>query len=222
MHAFYSHEKPSKDMRMYFDNFRVETGASGSSPTTAPTATAPATSMASRDIGAVAAQGSYSQAGSTVTLRGSGYDIWRTGDEFRYAYQNLVGDGEVIARVRSLSNTNQWAKAGVMIRENLNPNSKNAMMAITPDNGALFQYRPSAGANSASIHGPSVSAPSWIRIVRQGSTITGYVSSNGSSWNRVGSRTLSMGQNAYIGVAVTSHNDGQLATTVMENVSVKP
>lgn len=225
MHAFYSHDKPSKDIKIYFDNFKVETGAGSTtvpSPDTVVSAPSSVGSLSSRDIGAVAAAGSYSKSGSTVTLKGSGYDIWRTADEFRYAYQPLSGDGEITARVKSLSPTNSWAKAGVMIRENLSHNSKNAMMAITPDNGALLQSRSVVGANSTSIHGPSVSAPNWVRIVRNGSTITGYVSSNGSSWNKVGSKTLSMAQNAYIGLAVTSHNDGAVATTVLENVSIKP
>ena len=45
-----------------------------------------------------------------------GSDIWYTADQFNYAYQSLTGDGEIIARITSQTNTDGWAKAGPMIR----------------------------------------------------------------------------------------------------------
>ena len=57
----------------------------------------------------------------SYTLTGSGSDIWGNADAFNYVYQTLNGDGEIVARVVSLSNTDPWAKAGVMIRQSLDP-----------------------------------------------------------------------------------------------------
>ncbi len=39
---------------------------------------------------------------------------------------------EVVARVGSVLNTDVWAKAGVMIREDLTANAPNAMARVTP------------------------------------------------------------------------------------------
>src|SRR5204863_3532340 len=75
--------------------------------------TAAAQTWQSQDIGAVGIAGSFSQSGSTFTIAGSGADIWTGADQFRYAYQNINGDVEVIAKVVSEQQTHAFAKAGV-------------------------------------------------------------------------------------------------------------
>jgi hypothetical protein len=62
----------------------------------------------------------------TYTMTGSGTDIWETADEYHYAYKTLTGVGSIQAQVISIDNTNGWAKAGVMIRESLDPGSVHA------------------------------------------------------------------------------------------------
>ena len=68
-------------------------------------AAAPTTSA---DIGAVGASGSTSISDGVYTVQASGADIWGTQDEFRFVYVNLAGDGEVTARVDSVSATDVW------------------------------------------------------------------------------------------------------------------
>ncbi len=84
----------------------------------------------------------------TFTVNASGADVFDFPDEFRFVYQQFSGDATVTARVGSLTNTNAWAKAGVMIRETLNANSSHAAMLLTPSNGFNFQYRNGTGAGS--------------------------------------------------------------------------
>ena len=78
-----------------------------------------AETFAHADIGAVAAPGNFGEAKGTFTVTGSGADIWGTADEFHFVYRQINGDSTIAARVASLQNTNVWAKAAVMIRENL-------------------------------------------------------------------------------------------------------
>jgi len=172
------------------------------------------------DVGSPSAAGNASYSGGTFTIEGDGSDIWGTSDQFHYVYQSLSGDGEIEARVASLENTNSWAKAGVMIREALTGGSTHAMMVVTAGNGTAFQRRTSTGGSSSHTAGSSVTAPYWVRLVRSGNTFTGYESSNGSSWNEVGSASISMGTDVYIGLAITSHSGGVLATTEVDNVTV--
>jgi hypothetical protein len=73
-------------------------------------------------------------------LSAAGTDIWNTTDEFRYAFKRLTGSS-IIARVDSITNTNAWAKGGVMIRETLDPSSRHAMVVVTPGSGVAFQRR---------------------------------------------------------------------------------
>ena len=106
-----------------------------------------------------------------------------------------------------------------MIRSSLEANAANAFMAVSAAKGVVFQYRPSDGATSISIPGAAATAPYWVKVVRSGSTIAGYQSANGSSWTLVGSTSIAMGATVQIGLAVTSHTDGRLATAIFDQVS---
>ncbi|WP_218032105.1 discoidin domain-containing protein [Dictyobacter kobayashii] len=173
-----------------------------------------------QDIGSVGQAGSASASNGTFTVTGSGNDIWDTADAFQYVSQPLSGDGTIVARIDSQQNTDGWAKAGVMIRESLTAGSTHALMALTPGNGAVFQRRTTTGGSSSSTAGASVAAPYWVKLQRAGSTFTGSISSDGSNWTVVGSDTISMGTNAYVGLAVTAHNTSVLNTTSFSQVSV--
>ncbi len=172
------------------------------------------------DIGNVAAAGDATSDSCVWTIDASGNDIWNNSDEFHYVYQSLSGDGQIIARVVSVEYTDQWAKAGVMIRETLTGPSKHAMMVVTPGNGTAFQRRTSTGGSSDHNAGSSVTAPYWVKLIRSGNTFSGYESPDGSAWTQVGSDvTISMATDVYVGLAVTSHNDGVVCTAVIDNVS---
>lgn len=173
------------------------------------------------DIGNVGATGSAGYSSGSFTLAGSGYDIEENDDEFRFVYQQKTGDVTIIARMVSIQNTNPWAKAGVMIRESLNSNSKMSFIPITAANGTFFQNRTTTnGISQESTIVSGIASPYWMKLVRAGNTFTSYISSNGTSWTQQGTSTISMAQNAYIGLGVTSHNDGVLCTAVFDNVSI--
>ena len=176
-----------------------------------------------QDIGSVAAAGSATSANSNWTVVGSGADIWNTADGFHYVYQLLSGNGQIVARVTSITNTNAWAKAGVMIRETLTTGSTHAMMIITPGQGTDFQYRTTTNGSSTSATtngtGSSIVVPYWVKLTRVGNTFTGYHSPDGSTWTQIGSASITMATNAYIGLPVTSHNDGTLCTANFDNIS---
>jgi hypothetical protein len=179
----------------------------------------------SSDIGAVAVAGSTSISNGVYTVRASGADIWNTRDEFRYVYGSMTGDGEITARVDSVSPTDPWTKAGVMIRETLGSSSRYAFTLITPGNGVVFQRRLSTGAYAAHSGVPDrvTRAPYWVRVRRIGNTFTSYVSPDGLAWRQQGSAvTMTMPSTVYAGLALTSLRDGTLATAVFSNVSYGP
>ena len=188
------------------------TPASGATPSLPPGWTAV-------DIGSVGISGASAYGGGTFTIAASGADIWGTADSFRFTYQTLTGDGEITARVASVPQVHAWSKAGVMIRNSLSSSSANALMVVSAAKGLQFQYRAASGATSAAAAGALVGPPEWVRVVRSGSTVTGYSSSNGSSWTRVGSATISLGATVYIGLAVTSHDNTRVVTAAIDSVS---
>ena len=173
-----------------------------------------------QDIGAVGAAGSHSQAGEAWTVVGSGVDIWSNADEFHYVYMPLEGDITLTARVASMTNTDAWAKVGVMIRETLDANSTHAMALVTPGNGAGVHTRRVTGQQTYYTMGPGT-APYWVRVVREGDVFKSYTSSDGQNWTLITTDTIVMSEpTVYMGPAVTSHNDGALCTAVFDNISI--
>jgi len=173
------------------------------------------------DIGAPGLTGSASYSGTTFTVSGSGADIYGTADQFHYVYQPTSSTSVTItARVATQTDSNVWAKAGVMIRESTAAGSTYVGIYITPGKGASLQYR--ATTNASAINGPEVTgpvAPYWVRLTRSGSTFTAYTSTNGTTWTSVGSETVTMATDATTGLAVCSHDNTQLSTATFDNVT---
>jgi regulation of enolase protein 1 (concanavalin A-like superfamily) len=178
------------------------------------------TGWQSRDIGTVGQAGSASEASGTFTVSGAGADVWGTADAFHYAYTTLAGDGSITAQVSSITGSQAWTKAGVMIRASTASNAAQAFMLVSTSKGLSFQRRAQTGATSASTSGGSGTAPRWVRLTRSGNTITAAVSTTGQSWTTVGSATIDLPATALVGLAVSSHDTTRLATATFENVNV--
>jgi regulation of enolase protein 1 (concanavalin A-like superfamily) len=176
----------------------------------------------SGDIGSPALAGSATAAGGTFTVTGAGSDIWNTSDQFRFVYQPVQGDTEIVARVASLQGPHTYSKAGVMIRAALTGPSQNAFVGATRSAGWTVQHRHTSGATSTTNEPkPAGAAPGWVRLVREGSLFSGYYSPDGSSWTLLGSQNVTMGSTVYVGLAVTSVNVGATATATFTNVTVR-
>jgi hypothetical protein len=167
----------------------------------------------------------FLESAGTFTLTAAGTDIWNNGDECRYAFLRLTGDGSILACVDSVTNTNVWAKAGVMIRETLDPGSRHAMVVVTPGSGVAFQRRLANGDVSVSTAQGGVTAPHWVKLTRTGNLLTAQHSADGVTWTDVAgpagsatSDTVVMGGTIYIGLALTSHSANVACTAVFSNV----
>ena len=174
-----------------------------------------------QDVGAVAVAGSSSASGSVFTVSGSGADIWYGADAFQFASQPFTGNGTITARVVSQTNSNVWAKAGVMFRETLAAGANFASVLVTPGNGTVYQARATTNGGAVSNQlSNSVTLPYWVRVTRAGTTFSGYTSTDGVTWTLGGTYTISMASQLYVGLAVTSHADGTMSTVVFDNITV--
>lgn len=155
-----------------------------------------------------------------VVVVGSGEDIWGTQDEFFYTYTELKGDGALSLRVDELSASDPWSKAGVMIREGLEPDAKNALIHISQGNGSVFQARLAQGDRTINTAGADENAEvgGWVRLSRSGDVVTGELSDDGETWREVGSYELPMGEDLLIGMAVTAHDRDARATARFTNL----
>ncbi len=173
------------------------------------------------DYGSCPKAGSCGYKNYCHTVTACGDDIWNNKDSFHYQWQPAYGDCSIIVKCTSIGNTDPWAKAGIMIRETLNSDSKHASCFVTPANGCAFQWRGTTGGSSGNSNGGN-SGPCWLKLVRRGNTFTGYRSSDGNNWTKCGEQNISMGSSCYIGLAVTSHNTSASCTATFENVNCNP
>ena len=172
-----------------------------------------------QDVGTVGLAGSASYATGVFTVKGAGDGMMSyTTDAMNFAYQSLSGNGTIVARVVSTSNT--YAQAGVMIRETLNSNARS--MFVGDYAGSIYTFvRTTTGGSPSSTYIGAATLPYWVMLVRNASSFTGYQSLDGVNWTQVGStQTISMAQNVYVGLAVSSGTTGALYTGTFDNVSI--
>jgi hypothetical protein len=156
----------------------------------------------------------------TYTMTSTGTDIWDNADEFHFAFKEISGTAKIIARVASVENTQEFAKAGVMIRDTLDADSANVGVFITPENGVRFQYRNTADGSTDRQFVEGVTAPQWVRLERTaGGLVRAYYSANGTDWERFTLVQVPMTMPVYVGLAVTSHDVDLTCEAVFTDVS---
>jgi hypothetical protein len=127
-------------------------------------------------------------------------------DAFYFAHQPVTGNGTITVQMTSLTGQVEvgqagngatqmgpglqpWSKAGIIIKENASQGSAYAAMMVTGSNGVRMQW--DYVNDTPGLTGRvSASAPRWLRLVRDGGTITGYDSADGTHWTLVGTATL--------------------------------
>ena len=161
------------------------------------------------------------------TVRGSGRDIADGNepiDNFQFAHQPLKGDGQIKARINSAEIRSREPKIGIMLREKIDAGSKNVALLLVPRRGVRLSARVQDGKGSSSTMNAAVkTVPCWVKLVRNGSTFTGFVSQDGETWEPVGGPvTVEMGKQIFAGLAVTSgsRDESRLHTSDFDNVSV--
>ena len=156
----------------------------------------------------------------TYTMTGSGADIWDNADQFHFAFKEVTGTANIIAKVESVENTQEFAKAGVMIRDSLDAESANIAVLITPENGVRFQYRDTTDGVTDRQFVEGITAPQWVRLERtSGGLVRAYYSADGNTWERFNLIQVTMSSPMYIGLAVTSHDAELTCKAVFSNVS---
>ena len=182
------------------------------------------TRWSNQDVGKTAITGSSCFRTGAFTLKASGTDVWNTADGFQFAYKTFNGSGRVSVRVDSIIAGNLWAKAGIMFRESLDSGSRHVIMAMTPGsaNGAAFQFRQSTGGNSSNTNVPGFNLPYFVRVVKNGTTYSGYISADSITWKQVGT-TVDLGfggQPLLAGIFLSSHDNSSLGKAVFSHVPI--
>lgn len=138
-------------------------------------------------------------------------------DNIPFVYQALIGDGEIVGRVKDV--TANWNDAGgLMLRSSLATNSSFVFINSLDTRGVFDLYRTTTGGSSGYYLVTTYSMPMWLKIKRLGNTITTYYSNNGTTWTLYHTYTLSLGTTVYVGLTANQNN----CITNIDNVTVTP
>jgi regulation of enolase protein 1 (concanavalin A-like superfamily) len=147
--------------------------------------------------------------------------LWDAADAFQFVWQPLSGDGEIVARVAGVQYTKAWTKAGVMIRESLDPGSPHAFMIVSAGKGYAFQRRVVSGGLSDHTPAGTGTAPHWVKLTRSGDLFSAFHSADGVTWTLAGSEIIPMGRAVMAGLAVSSHTSTAASQAVFESVRIR-
>lgn len=176
------------------------------------------------DIGPVAFAGWTESPSSTLIVRGSGADVWGASDAFHFRYVPWKGDGQFMVRVTSITQTDLWAKAGLMIRADLSPGSAHAFACVNPQKIGSIIARPSAGAESTAISALNtwqLFLPMWLKVTRQGNRIEVEFSPDAGTWQPLGTVDVALPETVYVGLAVTGHTTSALCEADFDLVTLR-
>jgi regulation of enolase protein 1 (concanavalin A-like superfamily) len=167
------------------------------------------------NIGPVSLPGSVIVETNGWRVSGAGRDIGGSEDQCHFAWREETGDFDFAVRIAGMDPTDVWAKAGLMVRESLDPGGAFAAVFASPTlSGCFMQSRAmSGGASAAPTGGFPINFPeTWLRLKRQADRITAYAGLNSENWEALGSVSLNSTNASYFGLAVTSHNTNAVCT----------
>ena len=177
---------------------------------------------ATADIGTTGVAGRSEYFNNAHTLNGAGV-IGGTADGFRYTYQTLSADGQIIARIPAFANTGTGSRIGVMIRDTLATGAPHVFLGTDGSGAFTWTRRTTSGGSTTTSNSGTATAPNvWVKLVRTGNSITASTSTDGTTWNMVGTVTVTMASNCYIGLVVGSGNTTGLNASSFDNISVTP
>jgi hypothetical protein len=138
-------------------------------------------------------------------------------DQFTFTHRALSGDGSITAKVGGMDgiitypppNHDQlvrgvtpWAKAGLMVKDGTKPGADYAAVMVTGDHGVHMQHDFTED-RAAPFSPPGREA--WLRLTRSGDELTGYVSADGATWQKIDTvRLVDLPDTVQIGLFVTS------------------
>jgi hypothetical protein len=191
------------------------------------------------DVGSALVPGSssYSPSSGQYTLVSAGYNIWYQRDEFRYIWKKMSGDVSLAADVTFPDPAGyDDRKAVLVIRQNLDDDSKEAVVALHGGGLMHLAWRPDKNqqmkevrVNRKNGHTPvnpgdslDIGMARRIGIEKHGDTFTVWVSMHGEPMHQVAQpMELHLDAPFYVGLGFCSHLPAKTDTAILSAVVLK-
>lgn len=173
------------------------------------------------DIGAALVPGSsvYNSASKQYTITSAGYNIWYTRDEFRYLWKKMSGDFSLAANISFPDKEGFFdRKAVLIIRQSLDDDSKEVMVALHGTGLMHIAWRPEKGKSLKAKSVEQKSAPR-LGLEKRGDGFAFYISMAGEPMTQVGDIIqLHIDEPFYVGIGFCSHIPDKIDKAVLSNV----
>jgi WD40 repeat protein/class 3 adenylate cyclase len=173
----------------------------------------------------------FDAATGEIILRGSGADTWGHVDGCYFLSQPVQGDFRItVTALTRPTATNQWAKAGLMLRESLTPEARSVHLVHTPAKGIFWEWRDLTNAPTASQDFLSLTAlralklPITLRLTRRGNVLLAeYSLDHGRSFRWAGDPVQfdpPLPKTLFAGLVITSHHVGQTSEAKFSGLEI--
>lgn len=182
------------------------------------------------DVGSALVPGSatFNPTNDQYTINSAGYNVWYSRDEFRFLWKKMSGDISLAADV-SFPNPNGYndRKALLIIRQSLDDDSKEAMVAEHGTGMIHLAQRPEKGAMITDLQyrfgGQLAKAMAKrIGIEKSGDQISIFISITGEPMHQFGPPiTIHFDAPFYVGIGFCSHLPDQSDAGVLSDVLLR-
>jgi regulation of enolase protein 1 (concanavalin A-like superfamily) len=187
-------------------------------------AAAAAQTWAEADIGAPQVAGSVrsgtGQYASLHLLTGAGAGASGRSDQLHFVYLPISTDADFSACVEATNGPDPGLSVGLMLRESLDARARTAAVLFSPARGVALHARATAGALPVVGSYDAGAAPLCLRLIRRGTTIDAYSSSNRTTWTAVGRSTVAMPASALLGLALSSNGSAVKAQALVSSMKL--
>jgi hypothetical protein len=176
-----------------------------------------------RDIGSAGKAGSaqFDAARNSYLIAGGGENMWFTNDALHFLWKKMSGDVSIAADIRwTGSGGNAHRKACLLVRQDLDPDSAYADVAVHGDGLTSLQYREVKGGPTREIQS-NVSAPARVRIEKEGDYVFMSVAPVGASLRPAGgSFKIRFREPFYAGLGVCAHDNKALEQAAFSQIEI--
>jgi TolB protein len=175
------------------------------------------------DIGLVSKPGSveYDAAKKSYLVAGGGENMWLANDAFHFVWKQMSGDLALAADIRWLgTGGNPHRKAGLLIRQSLDPDSPYADAVVHGNGLTSLQYREERGGPTREIQS-AIAGPQRIRLEKEGDYVFMSIAREKEALQSAGgSFRIKLSGPFFVGLAVCAHDNNALEKALFSNVEM--
>ena len=174
------------------------------------------------DVGDAFPKGGHTMSNEVMQLFGGGRDIYEGSDEFHFVSRPTEGDCSLRADVTPPTDSNIYAKSGIMFRESLAADAPFVMINLLPEGRCVFAYRQQAGKRVDVGELRFDAGASTLCLARRGEFFE--VSAFAKDGTKLAAKSVEMKHFATrgnIGCFVLSHDEMQLSEAMFSRITLE-